>query len=460
MTHGGDKALEMETPSVGWLLDIVDDGKLADVEGTQVDLKEPLPPNTIALDDGVMAGIARIGGADTAVFAQEPSYKGGSMGLGHTKRLERLVAAAAESRLPIVGFYDSGGVRVQEGGHSLEEASALVGQLIKARELVPVISVVMGTVSGAAAYAAYMGDAVVMVKGKSSLFVWGPGVAKAETQTDVGPEELGGWRVQSANGTATHVVEGEGESLEIVKRLLAYFGGRGSRLAGRKSKIHQPATMKVIEETFDAGSFTEFRSLYARSVATGLALLEGKTFGVIASNKDVLRGFLDVEACRKITRFAAMCNTLRIPLVTFLDSPGVYPAAEQERAGLIRASGEAMKEYASAGCAKVTVITGEAYGGAFVGFASKALGSKKVFAYPTAKISVLSLPAYSEIFLRKKLGPLKEKDRRTELDRASTAFMKQMDPAIGVSQGYVDEVIDPAQTRAKLIQAFRDAGAL
>lgn len=450
----------METPSVGWLLDVVDDGKLIDVEGTAVDLRKPLPQDTIAHDDGVIAGIAKVGGADTAVFAQEPSYKGGSMGLGHTKRLERLVEAAAESKLPIVGLYDSGGVRVQEGGHSLEEASALVGQLIKAREEVPVVSVVMGTVSGAAAYSAYMGDAIVMVKGKSSLFVWGPGVAKAETQAEVGAEELGGWRVQSANGTATHVVENEEEGLEIVKRLLAYFGRRGGRAQGGTWKVAGPATLKVIEQTFDRGSFTEFRGLYARSVVTGLALLEGETFGVVASNKEVLRGFLDVDACRKITRFAAMCNTLRIPLVTFLDSPGVYPAAEQERAGLIRASGEAMKEYASDGCPKVTVITGEAYGGAFVGFASKALGSKKVFAYPTAKISVLSLPAYSEIFLRRKLEPLKEEDRRVEFDKATTTFNKQMDPSLGVSQGYVDEVIEPKETRAKLIQTFKKVGVL
>lgn len=215
----------------------------------------------------------------------------------------------------------------------------------------------------------------------------------------------------------------------------------------------------MVARTFDPGSFTEFRVLYARSVVTGLALLEGKTYGVIASNKEVLRGFLDVDACRKVTRFASMCNTLGIPLVTFLDSPGVYPAAEQERAGLIRASGEAIKEYASDKCAKVTVITGEAYGGAFVGFASKALGSKKVYAYPTARISVMSLPSYSEIFLRRKLDSLEEDERKAELDRASAAFMRQMDPSIGVEQGYIDEVIEPAQTREKLIEAFRDTGA-
>jgi propionyl-CoA carboxylase beta chain len=173
-----------------------------------------------------------------------------------------------------------------------------------------------------------------------------------------------------------------------------------------------------------------------------------------------MRGFLDVDACRKMSRFALMCNTLGIPMVTFLDCPGVYPAAEEERAGVIRASGEAIKEYASSGCPKVTVITGEAYGGAFVGFASKALGSKKVYAYPTARISVLSLPAYSEIFLRRKLGALKEEERKAELEKASAAFMKQMDPSIGVREGYVDEIIEPSQTREKLIEAFRGTGVL
>jgi len=339
----------------------------------------------------------------------------------------------------------------------LEEASALVGLLIKAREVVPVISVLMGTVSGAAAYSAYMGDAVLMIKGKSSLFVWGPGVAKAETQAEVGPEELGGWTVHTANGTASHVFEDERECLEAVKRLLAYFGGRG---ASYQDGTHSPAPIAAIDDTFDAGSFVEFRNLYATSVVTGMALLEGKTVGVIASNKRVMRGFMDVDACRKISRFASMCNTLRIPLATFLDTPGVYPGAEQERAGLIRASAEAIREYASDRCAKVTIITGEAYGGAFVGFASKALGSKKVFAYPTARVSVLSLPAYSEIFLRRKLDMLKGDERKAELDRSSAQFLRQMDPSIGVSQGYIDEVIEPGQTRAKLVGAFRDAGVL
>jgi len=455
----GGSEPKTETPSVGWLLEIADEGRLEDVDGSEVDLRR-VSAETMSHDDGVIAGIARIWGSEVAVFAQEPTYKGGSMGLGHTRRLESLVAKAAQRSLPIVGFYDSGGVRVQEGGHSLEEASALVGQLIKAREAVPVISVIMGTVSGAAAYSAYMGDAIVMVKGKSSLFVWGPGVAKAETQAEVGPEELGGWQVQQANGTATHVGETEKEALQLVKRLLAYLGGRGADAVRQSPQTGLQQSLEVIERSFDPGSFIEFRSLYARSVVTGLALLEGKTFGVVASNKSVLRGFLDVDACRKVSRFASMCNTLHIPMVTFLDSPGVYPSAEQERAGLIRASGEAIKEYASDRCAKVTVITGEAYGGAFVGFASKALGSKKVYAYPSARISVLSLPAYSEIFLRRKLDSLKEEDRKAELEKASAAFMKQMDPSIGVSQGYVDEVIQPAQTRAKLIEAFSAAGAL
>ena len=447
----------METPSVGWLLGIVDDGRLNDVDGTEIDLRQPLPPDTLAHDDGAIAGIARIGGTEAAVFAQDPTYKGGSMGLGHTKRLERLVIVAAESKLPIIGFFDSGGVRVQEGGHSLEEASAVVGHLIKAREVVPVISVIMGSVSGAAAYSAYMGDAIVMIKGKSSLFVWGPGVAKAETQKEVGIEELGGWQVHSANGTASHVVESDQQALSLVKTLLAYYRGKGGKTG---AQARTGVTPKPIEAAFDPESFIEYRGGYAGSVVTGLALLEGKTFGVIASNKEVLRGFLDVDACRKISRFAGMCNTLDIPMVTFLDCPGVYPAAEQERAGLIRASGEAIKEYASAGCPKVTVITGDAYGGAFVGFASKALGSKKVYAYPTARISVLSLPAYLEIIMRRKLDAMKEEERKEELEKSSAAFMRQMDPSIGVKEGYVDEIIEPAQTRAKLVEAFRGAGVL
>ena len=439
---------------MGWLLGIVDEGRIQDLEGAVLDLTKPLPPDAFARYDGVIAGIAKVRGTEAAVFAQEPSYKGGSMGLGHTRRLEKLVSVATDEKLPIIGFYDSGGVRVQEGGHSLEEASALVGQLIKARDVVPVISAVMGTVSGAAAYAAYMGDAILMIRGKSSLFVWGPGVARAETNTEVTAEELGGADVQSANGTASHVLDDERECLETAARLLGYFRGKGS---GQPLEA-TPSTPQLITQTFDPGSFVEFRGSYARSAVTGLALLEGKTVGVVSSNKEVMRGFLDVDACRKISRFASMCNSLRIPLVTLLDSPGVYPGPEQEKAGVIRASGEAIKEYASSGSPKVAVITGEAYGGAFVGFASKALGSKKVFAYPTARISVLSLPAYSEIFLKRRVDALAGEAKQTELDRGSTDYLKQMDPSKGVKEGYIDEIIDPSQTRAKLVEAFKGAG--
>ena len=439
---------------MGWLLGIVDEGRIQDLEGAVLDLTKPLPPDAFARYDGVIAGIAKVRGTEAAVFAQEPSYKGGSMGLGHTRRLEKLVSVATDEKLPIIGFYDSGGVRVQEGGHSLEEASALVGQLIKARDVVPVISAVMGTVSGAAAYAAYMGDAILMIRGKSSLFVWGPGVARAETNTEVTAEELGGADVQSANGTASHVLDDERECLETAARLLGYFRGKGS---GQPLEA-TPSTPQLITQTFDPGSFVEFRGSYARSAVTGLALLEGKTVGVVSSNKEVMRGFLDVDACRKISRFASMCNSLRIPLVTLLDSPGVYPGPEQEKAGVIRASGEAIKEYASSGSPKVAVITGEAYGGAFVGFASKALGSKKVFAYPTARISVLSLPAYSEIFLKRRVDALAGEAKQTELDRGSSDYLKQMDPLKGVKEGYIDEIIDPSQTRAKLVEAFKGAG--
>ena len=442
---------------MGWLLGIADGGRLQDLEGSVLDLTKPIPPGAFARYDGVVAGIAKVRGTEAAVFAQEPSYKGGSMGLGHTKRLEKLVSVATDEKLPIIGFYDSGGVRVQEGGHSLEEASALVGQLIKARDVVPVICAGWGTVRGAAAYAAYLGDAIVMIRGRSCRFVWGPGVARAETNTAVTAEELGGADVHSANGTASHVVGSEGECLETVVQLLAYFRGKGPSAPRSAASAGAPGP---IAQTFDPGSFVEFRGSYSRSVVTGLALLEGKTVGVIASNKAVMRGFLDVDACRKISRFASMCNSLRVPLVTLLDSPGVYPGPEQERAGLIRASGEAIREYASSGCPKVTVITGEAYGGAFVGFASKALGSRKVFAYPTAQISVLSLPAYSEIFLKRRLDALAGEARQTELDRSSNEFLKQMDPSIGVKEGYIDEIIEPSQTRAKLIEAFRGAGAL
>lgn len=448
-----------QAPSVGWLLALLDDGELVDVDGTRIDLRDGVTAESFAKDDGVLAGTAKVGGIEVAVFAQEPTYMGGSMGLTHTKRLERLVAIAIDRRLPMVGLYDSGGVRVLEGGSSLEEASALLGQLMKAREVVPVINAVMGTISGAATYSAYMGDALVMIRGQSRMFVWGPGVVKAETGVEVGMDELGGTAVHASNGTASQVVSDEKECIELLKRLVVYFGpGPGGRMGSLPGR--DPGAGDVVAGTFDKGSYLEFRDFFAPSIRTGLARLDGLTVGVVASNKNSLRGFLDGNSCRKMTKFASMCNSLGIPMVTFLDSPGVYPALEEERSGIVAASGEAIKEYASDKCPKATVVTGEAYGGVFVGFASKALGTRKVFAFPEARISVMGLSSYLEIFQKKKLGAMPAEERAKETERITKEFSSQMDPERGVRMGYIDEVIRPSETRAKLISAFaspRDA---
>lgn len=443
----------MQAPSVGRLLAVVDDGRLAGLDGVVLDLRSGISAKTFAEYDGVIIGGARVGGVEVSIFAQEPTYKGGSMGVKHTKRIERLVDFAIEEKLPLIGLYDSGGVRVQEGGSALEEASALVGKLLKARDTVPVVNVVMGTISGAATYAASIGNVLVMLRGKSRMFVWGPGTVKAETGVEVTMDELGGTDVHTANGSASLVVEDEKECAGLLRRLVGYLCGRQATAAG-PGRARGEGAMDLIESTFDKGSFLEFRSASARSVITGLASLGGRTVGVVASNKEVLRGFLDVGSCKKLSRFVSMCNSLRIPMVTFLDCPGVYPAPEQERLGIVAASGEAIKEYASERSPKVTVVTGEAYGGAFVGFASKALGSRKVFAYPKAKISVVGVPSYIETFQKKRLEAMKEEERKAEVERVTAEFLKQMDPRIGVERGYIDEVIDPSQARAKLMAAF------
>jgi len=438
---------------VGWLSELVDDGLLLDVDGARIELRHGISAEAIALDDGAIAGTAKVGGTPVAIFAQEPTYKGGSMGLGHIRRLEKLVKIATEKKLPIVGLYDSGGARVQEGGSSVEEASALIGSLIRAKEVVPVISAVMGTISGGASYAASLGDALVMIRRTSRMFIWGPGVVKAETGIDVGSEDLGGTDVHSANGTASMVVDDEKECFDLVKRIVGYFSGPTGAVEP-ESGVPGGGAMDTISKTFDAGSFLEFRSSFAKNVVTGLARLRGETVGLVASNKSVSRGLMDVESCRKVVLFASVCNSLRIPLLTFLDSPGFYPGAEQEREGLVMFSGEAVKEYASERCPKVAVVTGEAYGGVFLAFASKALGTKRVFAYPEAKISVMSLSAYLETFYRRKLDSIDPEERRKQTDRLAAEFSRNMNPLLGVEHGYIDEVIDPSQTRSKLISAL------
>jgi acetyl-CoA carboxylase carboxyltransferase component len=459
MTKFGQKGTT-HPQSVGWLLSLIEDGRFMDIDGSEIDLRGGVSAEAIAQDDGVLAGIARVGGNQVAIFAQESSYKGGSMGLKHTKRLERLVAAATSKVLPIVGLYDSGGARVQDGGSSLAEASAFLGQLMKAKDAVPVVNAVMGTTTGGATYAAYMGDVIIMTRGLSRMFVWGPGVVKAETGATVGMEELGGADVQMSNGTSSFTANSEKECLDLVKRVVGYFASRHEDPSPPLGRPDAEGPLAILDSTFDAGTFLDFRRSFATNVITGLARLEGTTVGVVASNKEVLRGFMDNASCKKVSRFVSMCNSLSVPLVTFLDSPGFYPAVEEERSGLVSASGEAIKEYASDRCPKAAVVTGEAYGGVFVGFASKALGAKKVFAYPGARISVMGLPAFIEIFQQKKLEALKDDQRKEEYDRISKEFLKDMDPSIGVKLGYIDEIIDPSETRARLVSAFMDSGPL
>lgn len=424
--------------------------------------------------DGIVCGFGEIDGRVVYGYAQDRTVLGGSLGEAHAAKMIKLMDLAGRGGCPLVGINDSGGARIQEGVEALAGYGEIFQRNVRYSGVIPQISMLMGPCAGGAVYSPALTDFVIMVDKKSFMFVTGPKVVRAVTSEDVDAESLGGGRVHAeVSGVAHFLVPSEVEGLELGRRILSYLPQNNCEepplieceddIARRCEDLEElvppqanrPYEVRgVIEAVVDNGSFLEVREHWATNIRVGLARLAGYPIGVVANNPGVLAGVLDIDAARKAARFVRTCNAFGLPIISLVDVPGFLPGQEQEHAGIIDHGAKLAFAYCEATVPKLTVILRKAYGGAYIVMSSKHVGCDMNFAWPNAEIAVMGAPGAVEILHSKELdGHPNADDRKQELaDEYVTNFAN---PVIAQSRGFLDAVIEPADTRSTLARALR-----
>lgn len=419
--------------------------------------------------DGVVTGWGTVNGRTVFLFAKDFTVLGGSLSRNHSKKINKVQDMALKMGAPIIGLFDAGGARIQEGVDALGGYGEVFSRNVKASGVIPQISIIMGPCAGGDVYSPAMTDFIFMVKDTSYMFVTGPDVVKTVTNEEVTAEELGGAKVHSSR---TSVADGAWENdvvaMTQLRRLIDFLPSSNRADvperpffddAERKEMSldtlipenpNMPYDMKELVVKFvDEGDFFEIQEDFAKNVITGFGRLEGRTVGVIANQPLVLAGVLDSDASRKAARFVRFCDCFSIPLVTFVDVPGFLPGTSQEYGGLIKHGAKLLYAYAEATVPKITVITRKAYGGAYVVMSSKHLRGDFNYAWPTAEIAVMGAKGAVEIIHRKDIG-------NDEKIAAHTKEYEErfLNPFVAAERGYIDEVIMPHSTRTRVARAL------
>ncbi|RMH77450.1 MAG: acyl-CoA carboxylase subunit beta [Actinomyces sp.] len=424
--------------------------------------------------DGVVTGWGTIGGRKVFVFSQDFTVMGGALGEVFAEKIHKVMDLALATGAPMIGLNDGAGARIQEGVVALDGYGGIFWRNVQASGVIPQISVILGPCAGGAVYSPAMTDFIFMVREKSHMFITGPDVVKTVTGEEVTLEELGGATSHSTkSGVATFVADSEYEVLDDVKILLSYLpsnnleappvvptGDDPERLCPELDTLlpdspNVPYDMHdVITSVVDDGDFFEYHAAWARSIVCGFARLDGRTVGIVGNQPLVLAGVLDIESAEKAARFVRTCDAFGIPLVTFVDVPGFLPGVDQEYGGIIRHGAKLLYAYCEATVPRISVITRKAYGGAYVVMDSKGVGSDLSFAWPSAEIAVMGPQGAVEIVYRRELQNAADPEaRRAELVEDYTERLAN--PYIAAERGYVDDVIEPAETRRKLIAGLR-----
>lgn len=423
--------------------------------------------------DGVVTGYGLIGKRLVFVFAQDFTVFGGSLSETYAGKICKLMDMAMRMGAPVIGLNDSGGARIQEGVRSLAGYAEIFLRNSMASGVIPQISAIMGPCAGGAVYSPALTDFIVMVKKTSYMFITGPDVVKSVTQEEVDMEELGGTEVHmNKSGVAHFAAENDLDCINRIRELISYLPGNNmeeppfvpttdspTRLTPELASLiptnpNQPYNMKeLIYSIADDAKFLEVQEEFARNIIIGYIRLNGKTVGVVANQPAVLAGTLDIDSSIKAARFVRFCDAFNIPLLTLVDVPGFLPGINQEYGGIIRNGAKLLYAYCEATVPKVTVITRKAYGGAYDVMSSKHIRGDINFAYPTAEIAVMGPDGAVNILFRKELDKAKDpEERRKELQEEYRS--KFANPYRAAELGYVDEVIDPVATRARLIRSF------
>jgi acetyl-CoA carboxylase carboxyltransferase component len=418
--------------------------------------------------DGVVGGSGLIDGRPVFCYAQDPSYAGGSLGEAHADTIVRVLELAGRARAPVVGFVSSGGARMQEGVAALGGYGRIFRHSVALSGRVPQISIITGVSAGGGAYSPALTDWVVMTE-ESSMFLTGPGIVREALGEEVSTQELGGARVHQRNGVCHFVAPTDIDAAHLARHLLSYLPShRSTPLAigsprpslGRDPGACVPPQARrvydvreVIRCLADAGELLEVAAGWARNLVTALVRIEGRVVGVIANQPRHLGGVLDAASSQKGARFVHKCNAFGIPLLVLVDTPGFMPGTRQESAGVIRFGAGLVQAFAEATVPRVTVILRKAFGGAFITMNSKDLGADYVFAWPQAEIGVMGArPAVGIIHRRELTAAADPDDTRTRLARDYAHA--QLRPEVAARNGYVDELIAPAQTRARVVWAL------
>ncbi len=435
--------------------------------------------NDFALDkqrfigDSVVTGWGTIEGKLVYIFSQDFTVFGGSLGEVHAEKICKIMDLAMRNGAPIIGLNDSGGARIQEGVVSLAGYADIFLRNTLASGVIPQISAIMGPCAGGAVYSPALTDFIFMTRNTSYMFVTGPDVVKAVTHEDVTQEELGGASVHSEKSGVCHVAaENEADTLFLIRKLLSYLpqnnmedppfvetGDNPLRMDEALDSIipddaNKPYDIKdVIRLIMDNGQFFEIHENYAANIVVGFARLGGHSVGIVANQPAVLAGVLDIDASEKAARFVRICDSFNVPIITFEDVPGFLPGTNQEHHGIIRSGAKLLYAYCEATVPKLTVVTRKAYGGAYCVMSSKHIRGDVNLAWPSAEIAVMGPDGAVNIIFRKELekaeDPLK---RKAEL--VAEYREKFASPYVAAERGYIDDVIEPKETRPRLINAL------
>ncbi|NVK34371.1 MAG: acyl-CoA carboxylase subunit beta [Rhodobacteraceae bacterium] len=419
--------------------------------------------------DGVVTGWGTINGRIVYVFSKDFTVLGGSLSETHAQKITKIQDMALRNRAPVIGLFDAGGARIQEGVAALAGYGEVFQRNVLASGVIPQISVIMGPCAGGDVYSPAMTDFIFMVRDSSYMFVTGPDVVKTVTNETVTSEELGGASVHTVKSSvADGAFDNDVEALCQIRRLVDFLPASNTsdipeievyddpdRIEVSLDSLvpanpNKPYDMKeLIEKFVDEGDFYEIQERYAANIITGFGRVEGRTVGIVANQPMVLAGVLDSDASRKAARFVRFCDCFSIPLVTFVDVPGFLPGTAQEYGGLIKHGAKLLFAYAEATVPKVTVITRKAYGGAYDVMSSKHIRGDINYAWPTAEIAVMGAKGAAEILYRSELSDADKIAERTKEyeDRFANPF-------IAAERGYIDEVIKPQSTRRRVSRAL------
>ncbi len=474
---GGEQAIEKQKAMGKWtarerIMTLLDENSFNEydlfVEHDARDFdmdKKSLP------SDGVIIGSGTIYGAPVAIFAQDFTVAGGSLGLMHSRKITKIMDHALKMRMPLIGINDSGGARIQEGVNSLAGYGEIFFRNTISSGVIPQISVILGPCAGGAVYSPALTDFVFVVDNISKMFITGPEVIKTVLGEEISMEDLGGARVHSEiTGNAHFFAKSEQECFDQIKKLITFIPWNNSK----KAKPFEPEEPKaefninriipedptmpydvkdVIRAIVDGSDFFEIMELYAKNIVIGFGRMGGRTAGFVANQPAEMAGVLDVDSSDKAARFIRYCDAFNIPIITLVDLPGYLPGVDQEHAGVIRHGAKILYAYSEATVPKLTVILRKAYGGGYIAMGSRHLRADFVFAWPSAEIAVMGPEGAANIIFRKEITTSSDPDQ-TRKQKVEEYKAKFANPYVAASRGYVDAVIEPSETRKFLLHSI------